>query len=131
MSEVEQIIADLTAAKCTVALCGSKVTCDPPPVGTDTDYRVSVPKDERVVASVVDILGSAGFQWESGEHYQNAAADGFMSWRKDDVNFIVSSNSEWLRRHVAATALSKRLNLLSKSDRIALFQAVLYGNIEP
>lgn len=31
-------------------------------------------------------------------------------------------------RFIAATAVAKRLNLLDKADRIALFQAVLYAN---
>lgn len=127
----DEVIKRLRAAGCAVEMCGSKVTCDPPPFDTDTDYRVSVPRGETFVREVVSVLGDRGFQWEGSEHYQNAAADGFMSWRKGDVNFIVSSNHEWLTKHAIATALSKRLNLLEKADRIALFQAVLYGNVGP
>ena len=127
----DEVIKKLRAAGCVVKMCGSKVTCDPPPFGTDTDYRVSVPRGETFVRDVVSILGDEGFQWEGSEHYQDAAASGFMSWRKGDVNFIVSSNREWLAKHVVATAPSKRLNLLEKADRIALFPAVLYGKVGP
>ena len=122
------IVAALQAEGCEVTPCGSRVTCDPPPVNTDQDYLVLVPPGEDDVTSAVGILGDYKFLWESSEHYQTEAADGFMSWRKDYVNMIVTSNPEFAWKHRAATALCKRLNLQTKADRIALFQAVLYGN---
>ncbi len=114
---------------CDVEPCGSRVTCNPPPLDTDRDYLVVVPNDADAVRNVVMSLESNAFRWEGSEHYQDAAGE-FMSWRRDDVNLIVTANQSFAMRHRAATAVCKRLNLQNKSDRIAVFQAVLYGNSE-
>lgn len=123
----EQLHKALEAFRCTVSPCGSRVTCDPQPAYSDWDYLVHAPDQRAVSAVVMDVLPKAGFNREGSEHYQNAAADSFMSWRKDDVNLIVTSNADFAAKHRVATALCKRLNLMDKQDRIALFQAVLYG----
>ncbi|MER9524013.1 hypothetical protein NKI96_10555 [Mesorhizobium sp. M0292] len=120
---------DLLAASCLVEPCGSRVTCNPAPTDTDEDYLVEMPSGrEDSVSRIVSLLAEAGFRWEGTEHYQMAANE-FMSWRRDDINLIVTANSDFARRHRAATHVCKRLNLMVKDDRIALFQAVLYGDI--
>jgi len=55
-------------------------------------------------------------------------ADRFSSYVKKEVNLIVTEDPKFFDKFMAATSVAKRLNLLSKEDRIALFQAVLYGN---
>lgn len=122
-TQLQELGADCTP-------CGSRVTCSPPPTDTDQDYLVVVPDEDEKVGTAVEILHENSFNWEGSEHYQ-MAADNFMSWRKGDVNLIVTRNNEFARKHKAATALAKRLNLMDKADRVALFQAVLYGNTEP
>jgi len=119
----------LTSLGCTVEPCGSRITCNPPPIDTDADYLVQiVQNDKDTIGRVVNALSGSGFVWEGNEHYQDVADD-FMSWRSDEnVNLIVTKNVEFAARHRVATALCKRLNLKDKDDRIALFQAVLYGN---
>lgn len=124
----EEAIFSLRSLGCEVEPCGSRVTCSPPPSDTDQDYLVIVPDNEATVGKVVNNLSGLGFVWEGNDHYQNAMANDFMSWRKDDTNFIVTSNDAFATRHRAATHVCTRLNLMSKQDRIALFQAVLYGN---
>jgi len=54
----------------------------------------------------------------------------FTSFRRksDDLNLIVTDSPEFAKKFLAATSVAKKLNLLAKADRIALFQAVLYGN---
>ena len=114
---------------CTIEPCGSRVTCNPAPLNTDADYLVVAPPLKmQIVSDLVCLLGEHKFTWEGSEHYQDAAASGFMSWRRDDVNLIVTADQQFAARHRAATALCKRLNLLSKPDRVAVFQAVLYSN---
>ena len=44
------------------------------------------------------------------------------------VNLIVTRNDTFFNRFMAASSVAKRLNLLDKADRVAVFQAVLYGN---
>ena len=122
----QQLENSLRAARCTVTPCGSRVTCRPEPVFSDYDYLVFCP-DARAVSQAVSIMSSHGFLWEGSEHYQNAAASGFMSWRCGDVNLIVTGDSVFAARHAVATRLCSRLNLLDKQDRVAVFQAVLYA----
>lgn len=124
---IEEVIGALEFYLCKVEPCGSRVTCDPAPTDTDQDYLVEVKDDEKTIAQVVNRLDSFLFHWEGGEHYQQAMTGDFMSWRRGDVNLIVTANAAFAERHRTATALCKRLNLLNKDDRVALFQAVLYG----
>lgn len=114
---------------CRVDRCGSRETCHPSPADTDEDFLVEIGARSwsDAVAKVVHALCEAGFKWEGSEHYQDAAANGFMSWRRGTLNLIVTTNGNFANKHRVATALCKRLNLLSKQDRIAVFQAVLYG----
>lgn len=123
------VFSALSKMECTTEPCGSKVTCNPPP-DTDRDFLVVMPDDHEKIGNIVSSLSMMNFAWEGSEHYQDAAGT-FMSWRRDDLNLIVTSNVEFATRHRAATAVCKRLNLLEKPDRIAVFQAVLYGNMEP
>lgn len=135
--EIEELVKILVGMGCRVDPCGSMVTCDPPPRldhkdASDMDYLVeilhdSIDRDERK-SRVVEYLGEQQFAWEGGDHYQIQLASDFMSFRRDDYNLIVTANALFARRHRAATAVCKRLNLMLKADRVALFQAVLYGN---
>lgn len=114
-----------------VVPCGSRVTCNPPVLDTDEDYLVLVP-----AAAAVDlecVLMSEG--WTLGGSAipdESNTVDGdsrFKSWTRGSVNLIVTTSARFYRRFVAATEVCRRLNLLSKQDRIALFQAVLYANV--
>lgn len=112
---------------CDVTPCGSRVTCSPPPTDTDEDFLVLVDGGDSL-SKLVNLLHAAGFAWEgASEHYQDVAGTNFMSWRQGTTNYIVTSSLSFARRHKAATSLCKRLNLHDKSDRIALFRAVLYA----
>ncbi len=101
---------------------GSRHICDPPVTGTDEDYIVHV-EDVRTFAlnAITD-----GYQIACKDSC--AEMSNFLSLRKGDINLIITGNGDFYQRFVAATAVAKRLNLLNKTDRIALFQAVLYGN---
>jgi len=109
---------------------GSRVTCDPPPVDTDEDWLV-------LVTDVPETrMKETGFgQDGSPEFYTGNDAGGFRSWRKGDLNVITTQSDEFYRLFLTATYLAKRFKLQRKEDRIALFQAVLYGvevkNLEP
>lgn len=111
----------------TYEACGSRVTCHPAPTDTDRDYLVEVPYTQKAVADIVGKLSGLGFKWEGSQHYQDAAGD-FMSWRFDHLNLIVTANTEFARRHRAATRVCKALNILDKPHRIAIFQGILYGD---
>jgi hypothetical protein len=105
-----------------LAPVGSRVTCSPPPVGADEDWLcLCNPKaSER--------LQAAGFEQDgSPEFYTGNDNGGFRSYRRGDLNVIITQDSDFFERFTTASELARRFNLLRKCDRIALFQAVLYG----
>lgn len=116
--------SNLIAAKA----AGSRVTCNPAPTNTDNDYIVHV----EDLAATDDILVSSG--WEIGgspiplDANHTHQDERFVSLTLGDINLIITASESFYRRFVAATYVAKRFNLLIKADRIALFQAVLYGN---
>ena len=132
MSLVGSVIAEQIRMHFTddVTPAGSRITCDPAPMDTDEDWLVVCPDSEEVVAKVTSYLAEEGFEWEGDtQHYQQVCANGFMSWRNGHLNFIITKNADFGKRHKAATEICRRLNLMMKDQRIMLFQAVLYGNI--
>lgn len=117
-------------------LCGSRVTCNPAPTGTDQDV-IALVKDIEATANnhftgkalkdycneIADPLHAAGFVCGgSGD-----GDDEFESWTKGDINLILTADVEFYNRFVAATTVARRLNILEKEDRKALFRAVLYS----
>lgn len=109
---------------------GSRVTCNPPPQNTDDDWLLLV-SDWRV-ALVVAIRASylVGGSVPSDQLEESKERLRFTSLKRDcdKTNLLITDDEEFFDRFMAATSVAKRLNLLEKDDRIALFQAVLYGN---
>lgn len=101
---------------------GSRVTCNPPPVDTDEDWLCLVWNDPS------NRMQAEGFKQDgSPQFYTGNDNGGFRSWRRDEVNIVTTQDEAFARKFMAATELARRFNLLKKADRIALFQAVLYG----
>lgn len=75
---------------------------------------------------VREALLKAGFEEEGAS--QNYDIEGFRSLRKGRINMIVTPSEDFYNRFVLATRLAKRLRLAKKGDRLAVFQAILYGN---
>lgn len=108
---------------------GSRITCNPPPLDTDQDVLV-LAHESNLKVMQRKIL-EAGFVMEG-----SLPADGdidadkdnvFHSYRKGDMNYIVTTDEVFYKRFSTATELARKYNLMEKSDRIQLFQAVLYG----
>lgn len=105
---------------------GSRVICNPPPADTDEDHVVFI--ENWLMCEALEALENYGYHVpDPEERYNNTEMPNFVSVRKDDVNLIVTGKKHFYNRFVAATSLARRFNLLNKEDRIALFQAVLYG----
>lgn len=131
MQILDQNIQELLKGAVKYELVGSRITCNPPPVGTDQDVLVYVREDHA--GMFVHEMESFGFEVEIGEGYaadalNSGEEDRFQSYRLGDVNLIVTVDERFYNRFSAATAMAKRANLMQKEERIALFQAVLYGN---
>lgn len=116
-------------------LVGSRVTCNPPPLDTDQDVLVEVHSCNRI--AMEDQMRQEGYTFEGSAPTDVATGLGdvmdpqrvFTSMRKGSMNYILTSDPDFYQRFTAATELAKRFNVLAKADRIAIFQAVLYGNV--
>ena len=109
---------------------GSRVTCNPAPTNTDQDWLVLVDAskfDAFALALLSDGWEVGGSMVPNDVNYL-PASQRFNSFTKGIDNVIATSSPEFHMRFLAASSVAKRLNLLSKADRVALFQAVLYGN---
>jgi hypothetical protein len=107
-------------------LVGSRVTCDPPPTNTDRDVLCFV-ENKEAFASLAEKEGfeAAGYVQAEQLHLTNSQ---FISLKNGECNLIVTDDLAFKNLFLVATRLAKRLNLLNRDDRVALFQAVLYGN---
>jgi hypothetical protein len=115
----DELIALLTANTQRFAATGSRVICDPPPMDTDEDYVcLAHPSTEGA-------LVTAGFEASIDPEMYEDLPD-FIPYRCGEFNVIVTESEDFYERFVQATEEAKRLNLTEKSDRIALFQRVLY-----
>lgn len=118
---------------CTVEAVGSRVTCNPAPTNTDADFLVWTRGAPRL-ARVSGGLRRAGFvvggsvPADMSCTLPSGSGLRFLSYRLGVENVILTADAEFYRRFMAATDIAKRFNLLVKADRVALFQAVLYGN---
>jgi hypothetical protein len=108
---------------------GSRVTCSPAPMNTDADYLVLV--DDGGWNALLPVLSSESWVIAGSRPADECNINGeqtFASFKREHLNLIVTASKEFFDRFMAATYVAKRLNLLAKDDRIALFQAVLYAN---
>jgi hypothetical protein len=114
-----------------IAPTGSRYICDPAPTDTDEDYVVLVlPEDFddlilKISDNGYDLGGSDVF---AAEEISLNEWDGFQSWKKGDINLIITTSKEFFDKFVEATEIAKELNLLQKEDRITVFQKILYNN---
>lgn len=103
---------------------GSRYICNPPVEGTDEDYVVLAIDPNELVKK----LRQHGFV-ETGDEDEYPEDGIFSTMRFGEINLIITEDEGFFGRFVAATEISRKLNLLNKPDRVALFQAVLYGNV--
>lgn len=111
---------------------GSREICNPAPTDTDEDWVVLVSKP--LYEDLIEELFSQGYEI-GGSDPQPAEVDDcvdlygeFDSFKKGDINYIVTTSKEFYENFGRATALAKKLNLVKKEDRITLFQVFLYDN---
>ena len=110
---------------------GSRVTCNPPVMDSDHDWLCLTTDWREFINVAARENFSPGGSIPSDELERRKESTEFTSLRRsqDNLNLIVTDSPRFVKRFMAATSVAKRLNLMAKYDRIALFQAVLYGNI--
>jgi hypothetical protein len=115
-----------------IARTGSRVICDPPPTDTDDDYVVLASRMWSAF-DILDCLGDYGYIHNTGvsDAYHNMLSfdeeDGFMSFKKGEVNYIITPSQDFFDKFCAATLSAKEMNLTDKQDRIKHFRKYLYG----
>ena len=111
--------------------CGSRITCKPPVLDTDEDWMVLV--DITNILNVGAQLLSKGFEL-GGSVCINAdtleSPQQFWSYTRGDLNILITSCPDFYHRFWIATQAATKLNLLDKTDRVTLFQAILYLNVD-
>lgn len=111
---------------------GSRITCNPPVLDTDEDMLVLV-EAEKFMDFCHQLTG-CGFSLDGSRVLAagNSVDDPyhFQSFSLNGLNIIATAQLEFFWRFIAASSIAKRLNLLNKDDRIALFQAVLYSTVD-
>jgi hypothetical protein len=109
------------------AFVGSRVTCNPPVLNTDVDV-LCLFGEGGITKNVIEIE-KLGFKYDGDTEYESYCGGfGFASYSNHPLNLICTEDEDFYRRFIAASSIAKRLNLLIKEDRIALFQACVYGN---
>jgi hypothetical protein len=107
------------------SLTGSREICDPVPKHRDVDYICITGKE---IEQASEDLQRFGWTYEGNAPYHGGNNPSpFRSFRKGQINLIVTEEDEFYHKFVLATKVAKKLNLLYKEQRILLFQAILYG----
>ncbi len=102
---------------------GSRVTCVPPPTDTDQDYLVWTNSHTKTC------LALAADEWDSlgsgPSDDELSCGIGWCSFRKGEDNIILTWDRGFYDSFLCASAAAAALNLLSKADRISLFQVIM------
>lgn len=104
-------------------LVGSRVTCNPAPTDTDIDILCHV-------ADLLAFIAEAEHQGFERGGYGMLPQDApmlFISMKRNQFNLIVTTDLDFIDKFMLATRTATQLNLISKPDRVCLFQAILYG----
>ena len=97
---------------------GSSYICNPPVLDTDIDQMFLVDDLEKVS----QVLEKLGWKRCGKEEYN---VDKWVAYRKDNLNALLTDNLDHFNKFLQATEEAKKLNLLDKKDRIALFDKYL------
>lgn len=105
---------------------GSNFICDPPVCDTDIDIIILVDRLDQASQVYIDngwtetIIGpeNKGYKIEQGYGVW------WKSFKQDNINHIIISNSVMYIKWVAATLLAKELNLTNKTHRVCLHRLI-------
>lgn len=96
---------------------------------SDFDFVVYAP----ALMDLINHLEENGFTQDDGEThglYHNGDQN-FWSYRKGNVNLIVTGKKDFFDAFSLATEMAKNLGLETRAARVALFKKVLYGEGDP
>ena len=99
---------------------GSRIVCNPAPTDTDEDWIILAQNpyvDERLV--------KIGFRRTDRDYGHEGHGHPIHSYRREELNILVTTDREFFRRTMEATRLATRFNLLDKADRVALHEVLV------
>lgn len=99
---------------------GSRYILPIAPVESDLDILVLTSDLELVALR----LTAAGFEREGGEHYPESE---FRSYRKGDVNFIITEDPVFFDKFKVAAEVCRYLRLSSRDQRINVHNIIIRG----
>lgn len=97
---------------------GSRVTCNPPPWGSDYDFLALVEDTFRFEKCVKKY----GYTRPLENLYKDKR---FASFRKGKINLVITDSLKFFEANVKATEMAKTLNIKNKSDRVAFANIVV------
>ena len=106
---------------------GSRVTCSPPPMDTDEDFLLLVTDIKASVKSLKEMGFSSQMTPEQEEEYlglQKVSGRNFQSLRFGITNYIITESHFFFGRFLTATHICKTMNVMSKDQRILVFNGV-------
>lgn len=107
---------------------------------TDDDYICLV--DIELLPKFEEALKTNGYTTAGGsnirvrpleaypkfESIEDQASNVFRSYRKGELNVVLTASPDYYENFVKATLLAKQLNLINKNDRINLFHSICTDN---
>jgi hypothetical protein len=131
MHKTEQELRELFPAHLSDAFVewhpvGSRYICDPAPMDTDVDF---ICLTENAMRSEAMLIG-AGWQ-ENGSRLPDNINQNFISYKKGEVNLVVTPSHKFYSAFLEASNFCRKLNVMEKSDRqrihvLFFFEAGLY-----
>lgn len=89
---------------------------------SDYDFLVYNPNGETW-----NLMEELEYTLESGsEHYEPSEGQ-FNSWRKNNINIIMTGDKLFSLKFLCANNLAQAIGLTTRPERVKLFQKVLYG----
>ena len=107
---------------------GSRIICSPAPTDTDEDWLVRVAHGD--IQSVCDSLLSQGFEFAGsmiGSEQKVSLTLDFWSFIRGTLNLIITTNINFFSKFHLATKICTTMNVLSKRDRVMIFEALIHG----
>jgi len=104
-----------------ISLCmfptGSRIICNPPVLDTDEDWYILVSNLDEFEKAAFDL----GFEETTKKDGYGFKSD-FITFRRDEINLIVTEDLEFFQCGALATSACILKNTLDKKDRIYIFE---------
>lgn len=105
---------------------GSSVICNPPITNTDEDYMFF----SHDYGELCEWLHDNGWELCRGKEYGEVYGVNFTAFRRGKYNALITGDATYYDKFEEATKLATKLNLLEKSQRIALFAYIIEGELD-